>query len=65
MEDFLAKKTLLSQIRALNVGEFCEFPIEKLRTIRSYACVYGLESGRKYVTSVSRENKVIAVKREA
>jgi hypothetical protein len=65
MEDFFSQKTLLSQIRDINVGESREFPIEKVRTIRTYACVHGLESGKKYVTSVSREKKVIVVKRES
>lgn len=48
----------------MDVREVREFPINKLCSVRSACSQYGLEWGRKYSTSVDREERVITVTRE-
>lgn len=64
MEKNFAQKSLMAQIRELEVGDVREFPLEKLRTIRVYASVHGLEADRKYTTTICRERRTVMVTRE-
>lgn len=53
------------RIKALKIGETTSFPLEKLRTVRARASELGLQSGRRYRTAASREERVIIVQRTA
>lgn len=64
MEKISVPKPLSVQIREMEVGEMREFPLDKLRTVRVYACVHGLEAERKYKTTISRERRTVIVTRE-
>lgn len=54
-----------SQIESLKVGETISFPLAKLRNVRTRASELGLQSGRRYKTSTSRERQVVTVHRTA
>lgn len=55
------KNSLTAAIRALEVGERKEFPIERMSTVQSSASREGLISGRVYTTESSREKRVVSV----
>lgn len=52
-----------TQIKALEVGEVVHFPVVKLVTVKTCASNVGLAMGRKFTTSVDREQGVISVTR--
>lgn len=57
--------SMSDRIKALKIGETTSFPLEKLRTVRARASELGLQSGRRYRTAASREERVIIVQRTA
>lgn len=57
------KKSLLSQVRELNVGEQATFPISRASYIRSLCVTFGPEWDKKFTTRMDREAKTITAKR--
>lgn len=50
-------------IAELEVGQEIEFPVEKLRTVRTTCCDLGLIHNRRYTTTADRGSRVVIVKR--
>lgn len=53
----------MRQMRTMNVGEYLEFPLNRLNSIRSMACVVGTENGTRLSTRVDRDNGQVVVTR--
>lgn len=53
----------MRQMRTMNVGEYLEFPLNRLNSIRSMACVVGTENGTRLSTRVDRDNNIVVVSR--
>ena len=63
MEKKVIEGPIATQIRALEVGEEVHFPVARLTTVKPHASVLGLSMGRKFTTSIDREQGVITVTR--
>lgn len=63
MEKKVIEGPIAPQIKALEVGEEVHFPVSRLTTVKPHASVFGLSMGRKFTTSIDREQGVITVKR--
>lgn len=50
-------------LTGLEVGEFHEFPIEKLKSVRTQASELGAILDRKFVTFTYRVKRIINIKR--
>lgn len=58
-------KSLLSELREMEVNDKLTYPIERLSYVRSACVTFGLEWGRKYVTRSNRaERTVTAIRLE-
>lgn len=53
----------MRQMRTMNVGEYLEFPLNRLNSIRSMACVVRTENGTRLSTRVDRDNNIVVVTR--
>lgn len=49
----------------MNIGEVKDFPIDKLKSVRTQCSELGVIHNRQYVTRTDREKRVIVVKRES
>lgn len=59
----MARRTIVSELWEMQIGESKEFPAEICTTIQSSASVYGFKWDRKYSTCNDRERRVITVTR--
>lgn len=64
----MEEKTIITEqfrptIEALAVGEYCTFPLEKLRTIRATCSDLGLVTGRRYKTKSDRKSRTVTATR--
>lgn len=53
----------MTQMRKMAIGEYIEFPIERLSSIKNMACVVGTENGTRLSTRVDRDKKIVVVSR--
>ena len=53
----------MMQMRKMAIGEYLEFPIERLSSIKNMACVVGTENGTRLSTRVDRDNNIVVVTR--
>ena len=53
----------MTQMRGMAIGEYLEFPIERLSSIKNMACVVGAENGTRLSTRVDRDNNIVVVTR--
>lgn len=63
MEKKVIEGPVATQIRALKVNEEVHFPVAKLTTVKTCASNMGLVTGRRFTTSIDREQGVISVTR--
>ena len=61
--DKKVNEAAMRQMRTMDVGEFLEFPLNRLNSIRSMACVVGTENGKRLCTRVDRDNNIVVVTR--
>ena len=57
------KDPAMMQMKKMAIGEYIEFPIERLSSIKNMACVVGTENGTRLSTRVDRENNIVVVTR--
>lgn len=57
------KDPAMTQMRKMSVGEYIEFPIERLSSIKNMACVVGIENGTRLSTKVDRDKRIVVVSR--
>ena len=53
----------MGQMKRMAVGEYIEFPLSRLNSIRSMACLVGTENGTRLSTRVDRDNNIVVVTR--
>ena len=53
----------MRQMKTMDVGEYLEFPLNRLNSIRSMACLIGTENGKRLCTKVDRDNNIVVVSR--
>ena len=53
----------MMQMKKMAIGEYIEFPIERLSSIKNMACVVGTENGTRLSTRVDRDNGQVVVTR--
>ncbi len=56
-------KPILTALRELEVGDFVTYPIERTSYLRSACVTFGLEWGKKFKTSINREDRTITATR--
>lgn len=59
------KLPIMTQIRAMEVGDMLTFPEASVASLRANLYVYNLMLNRKYRSHVNRETHRIEVRREA
>ena len=57
------KDPAMMQMKKMAIGEYIEFPIERLSSIKNMACVVGTENGTRLSTRVDRDNNIVVVTR--
>lgn len=57
------ENSLMKQMRDLEVGGMLDVPIERILTVRSYASVFRYQEGRKYITRIHPDKKIVRVTR--
>lgn len=57
------KKSLLSQVRELNVGEKVVVPISRASYLRALCVTFGPQWDKKFTTNLNREAKIITATR--
>ena len=57
------KEPAMMQMKKMAIGEYIEFPIERLSSIKNMACVVGTENGTRLSTKVDRDNNIVVVTR--
>lgn len=60
----MLKQSITASINALRVGKSVKFPIEKVTTVRSTACIRGVITGRKFVCNQDIKKGVVVVTRK-
>lgn len=53
----------MGQMKRMDVGEYIEFPLSRLNSIRSMACLVGTENGTRLSTKVDRDKRIVVVSR--
>ena len=53
----------MMQMKKMAIGEYIEFPIERLSSIKNMACVVGTENGTRLSTRVDRDKRIVVVSR--
>ena len=53
----------MTQMRKMSIGEYLEFPLERLSSIKNMACVVGTENGTRLSTRVDRDKRIVVVSR--
>lgn len=53
----------MALMKKMAVGEYIEFPLERLSSIKNMACVVGTENGTRLSTRVDRDNNIVVVTR--
>ena len=53
----------MTQMKRMAIGEYLEFPIERLSSIKNMACVVGTENGTRLCTRVDRDKWIVVVSR--
>ena len=61
--DKKVNEAAMRQMRTMDVGEYLEFPLSRLNSIRSMACLVGTENGTRLSTRVDRDNNIVVVTR--
>lgn len=51
----------MTQMRKMSIGEYLEFPLERLSSIKNMACVVGTENGTRLSTRVNRDRNIVEV----
>lgn len=51
----------MMQMKKMAIGEYLEFPIERLSSIKNMACVVGTENGTRLSTRVNRDRNIVEV----
>ena len=57
------KDPAMMQMKKMAIGEYIEFPIERLSSIKNMACVVGTENGTRLSTRVDRDKRIVVVTR--
>ena len=57
------KDPAMMQMKKMAIGEYIEFPIERLSSIKNMACVVGTENGTRLSTRVDRDKRIVIVSR--
>ena len=57
------KDPAMMQMKKMAIGEYIEFPIERLSSIKNTACVVGTENGTRLSTRVDRDKRIVVVSR--
>ncbi len=55
--------SLLGRLASLGIGDFENFPIKKLNSVRTACSSFGLQWGKRFTTKVDRETMTIKVTR--
>lgn len=61
MEENAVKKPLRTTLREMEIGEKISFPIEKIRTIKSYCTELKLCTKQQFTTSQSQKDHTVTV----
>ena len=61
--DKKVNEAAMRQMRTMDVGEYLEFPLNRLNSIRSMACLVDIENGKRLSTRVDRDNDIVVVSR--
>lgn len=61
--DKKVNEAAMRQMRTMDVGEYLEFPLNRLNSIRSMACLVGTEHGKRLCTRVDRDKDIVVVSR--
>lgn len=57
------KKSLEKQCEELEIGEYIDLPIQKIKSARQTAYITGLIYKRKYMTRCDKENDIVRITR--
>ena len=57
------KDPAMMQMKKMAIGEYIEFPIERLSSIKNMACIVGTENGTRLSTRVDRDKRIVVVTR--
>ena len=61
--DKKVNEAAMRQMRTMDVGEYLEFPLNRLNSIRSMACLVSTENGKRLCTRVDRDKDIVVVSR--
>ena len=61
--DKKVNEAAMRQMKTMDVGEYLEFPLNRLNSIRSMACLVGTENGTRLSTRVDRDKNIVVVSR--
>lgn len=61
--DKKVNEAAMRKMRTMDVGEYLEFPLNRLNSIRSMACLVGTENGKRLSTRVDRDKDIVVVSR--
>jgi len=63
MKESNKKTNLLGQLRTLSVGEELTVPVSRSSYLKTICVSFGLQWGKKFTTSVNREERTITATR--
>lgn len=63
MKESNKKPNLLGQLRTLSVGEELTVPVSRSSYLKTICVSFGLQWGKKFTTSVNREERTITATR--
>ena len=62
--NYSEKRPIRATLKEMEIGEIVHFPVSRTSVIRSTTSTLNLETGRKYISRLNRENMTIDVTRE-
>ncbi len=63
MKESIKKTNLLGQLRTLSVGEELTVPVSRSSYLKSICVSFGLQWGKKFTTTINREERTITATR--
>lgn len=60
-----ATKPILTQLREMEIGDMLSFPAAKRGSIKTMCSEFGFQWGKKFSTSINRQERTISVTRNA